>query len=219
MYTNRSGREGAKSKGSVHVNGAGDTTGMAKSECREQDDAGVVMLVSGDVAGLVERVEERVSLLLLLEIGLECTTSDPVAREIGGNGKHAAFNIELLAVVSRAARFFARIVGWKLWATQEACYGWQRRCCTAMPMAGYQRWRLPQSRPRTCASSLLDQKDPEWAGLHEPFPCQQTRRCRVGLCNHHCLAGGGSISISCILDRSMAMLPLIPTSLCRTHQP
>ena len=161
MYANELGCEGAKSKGSVHMNGAGDTTGMAKLECGEQDDAGVVMLVSGDVAGLVERVEERVLLPLLLEIGLECAASDPAAREIGGNGKCAAFDIELPAVVSRAARFFARIVRWKLWAMQEACYGWQRWCCTAMLMAGYQRWRLPQSQPRTCASSLLDQKDPE----------------------------------------------------------
>ena len=82
MYANGSGREGAKSKGSAHVNGAGGAGGIAESECGERDDAGVVVLVGGVVAVSAERVEERVSLPLLLEIGLECALSDPAAREL-----------------------------------------------------------------------------------------------------------------------------------------
>ena len=76
MYTNRLGHKGAKSKDSVQVNGASGAGGMAGLKCREQDDAGVVVMISGVVATPAEWVEEWVSLPLLLEIRLKCTVSD-----------------------------------------------------------------------------------------------------------------------------------------------
>ena len=45
-------------------------------KCREQDNAGVVVMIGGVVATPAEWVEEWVSLLLLLEIRLKCTVSD-----------------------------------------------------------------------------------------------------------------------------------------------
>ena len=58
------------------MNGVGSAEGMAESECREWDDAGVIVLVGRVVTTLAEWVEEWVLLPLLLEIGLKCMVSD-----------------------------------------------------------------------------------------------------------------------------------------------
>ena len=76
MYANGSGREGAMSKGSTHVDGAGGAEEMAESECGERDDAGVVAWVDA-----AERVEEWASLPLPLEVRLERVRSGSVAKE------------------------------------------------------------------------------------------------------------------------------------------
>ena len=58
------------------MNGVGGAGGMAKSECREWDDAGVIVLVGRVVTTPAEWVEEWVLLPLLLEIRLKCMVSD-----------------------------------------------------------------------------------------------------------------------------------------------
>ena len=216
MYANGSGREGAVSKGSARANGeAGGTPQTAESACGERDNSGVVAWVAQALAG-EEKMEGALVPLLLpnpdtrLKGELsECDVIDPPT-----GGRRKAF----IVLWSRSS--LGRLTAGRRGSSPKLSGingGPCRKLATAADAALYNHAVGKSPGVDTvCLASPSSKRSwgagPDGSGTGSPIralPLSVDRAVSRRLVYPPPPCCGGSMSTSCILDRSMTSSPLI----------